>query len=112
MKKQRLDTQPIADLMDSAIKKMEGLIKINLDSIEDLRIKEAMNLFNKSSEKKIKQKELARLVFKGENVSDKVAEENMSAWCNGKRFSLIKPRHIRKIARILGVTTDFLLNNN
>jgi hypothetical protein len=109
--KKEFNMQPIVDLMDFSIKKLDELKKINIDNIDDLRIKEALFSYKKRESKSIKQKELARLVFKGEGVSDKVAEENMSAWCNGKKFGLLKPRHIVKIAKILGVSTDFLLNN-
>lgn len=86
--------------------------KINLDNIKELKIEVALNKFNeKKGFKAMSKSKLSKIVLKGNGLTEKANNELMSAWINGKRYSSLRPKYIKRIANALEVTTDFLLNN-
>jgi hypothetical protein len=71
--------------------------------MERVRIYEMRRAHQERTGKKLLNKEVAKKVFKDDDIALATGQERLSEWDHGKGFSTMRPRHIIALAKAYGV---------
>jgi hypothetical protein len=75
-----------------------------------LRIEEALVAYNSNPKRKkpLRWQELAVKLFDGEGISVSRSRAILSSWKQGRGFSRMEPKHVRRLCEILTTTPNQL----